>query len=119
MLNRSSIRLRSETEDAHLFGCSERGPQLYIRGTATTPPWVKSVRIWRNGASAAGDLADGRRSGKTSGTMAQHIAGLAFDEQGHELADLRIVVPGEQVQDNPRNVRSGGIGVFHLSLIHI
>ena len=41
----------------------------------------------------------------------QRITGLAFHEQGHELANLRDVETGIQGLDNTSDVGGGAIGV--------
>jgi hypothetical protein len=43
--------------------------------------------------------------------VGQRIAGLAFHEQGYELANLRAVETGMQSLDNTSDVASGAIGV--------
>ena len=52
--------------------------------------------------------------------VGQSSAGLAFHEQGHELADLRVVEPGIQGLDDLRDVGSGATGVGrHHSRNHL
>ena len=49
--------------------------------------------------------------GGTRPVVGQRITGLAFHEQGHELANLCAVETGMQGLDNTSDVGSGAIGV--------
>ena len=49
--------------------------------------------------------------GGTRPVVGQRIAGLAFHEQGYELANLRAVETGMQSLDNTSDVGSRAIGV--------